>query len=118
MKIKRSSWLLLILVLVISTVAFSKIIVTDQESFEEAAIEACEGKSVGFECSVEFQGGKIGFGVCVEVDVPGAGYLTCQIDTSKLECNNNALGTPGAWLTFGSLAGILLFLRRRKTAII
>ena len=101
-----------------STVSFAKIIVDDEKSFEEAAIEACDGQSVGFECSVEFQGGSIGFGVCVEVDLPGGGYLTCQIDTSKLDCNNNALGTPGAWLTFGSLGGVLLLLRRRKKAII
>lgn len=118
MKLKRILLLALSSIVMFTTSAVATIIVDDEKSFEEAAIEACTGLSIGVECHVTFQGGSVGFGVCVEVDLPGGGYLTCQIDTTKLECNNNALGTPGAWLTFGSLGGVLLLLRRRKKALI
>ena len=116
MKLRQGAVLSLASLLIVSSVAFAKTIVIDQDSFEEAAMEACEGKSVGIECNVEFQGGSIGFGVCVEINGPAGGYLTCKINTENLDCKNNSLGTPGAWLTFGSLAGILLFIRRRKKA--
>jgi hypothetical protein len=114
MKLRQGALLSLAVFLIVSTAAFAKTIVVDEDSFGEAAMEACQGKSVGIECSVEFQGGSIGFGVCVEINGPAGGYLTCQIDTKNFDCKNNSLGTPGTWLTFGSLAGILLFIRRRK----
>ncbi len=116
MKLRQGLVLSLLSLLIVSSVAFAKTIATDQESFDQAAMEACQGKSVGLQCNVEFQGGSIGFGVCVEVPGPAGGYLTCQIDTKNIDCKNNSLGTPGAWLTFGSLAGLLLFIRRRKQA--
>ncbi len=116
MKLRQVAMLSLTGLFLVSGIALAKTIVTDQESYEQAAMEACQGKSVGLECNIEFEGGSIGFGVCVEIGGPAGGYLTCQIDTSKIDCKNNSLGTPGAWLTFGALAGILLFIRRRKQA--
>lgn len=112
---KRSIILVLFGLLTVSSIAFSRIIVDDKESFAEAAIEACEGKSVGLQCEVEFKGGSIGIGVCVEISGPAGVYLTCEIDFDEIDCKNNALGSTGSWLTFGSLGGLLLFLRRKKS---
>lgn len=96
--------------------AKKKTVVSDRQSYIQAGEEACAGKNVGFSCTVEFTGGTIGLGVCVLVPGPAGGYLTCQLDVNKLpaNCRNNALATPSTWLAFGSLAGFLLMLRRKK----
>ena len=115
MKLQRGMIFALVTCLMIPAIIAAKTIVTDEDSFEKAAMEACQGKSVGVECSIEFEGGSIGFGVCVEISGPAGGYLTCQIDTNTIgNCKNNSLATPSSWLTFGSLAGLLLLIRRRK----
>ena len=103
--------------LLVSAVVYAKTVVTDYPSYEVAIKEACDGKQIGVQCSVTFTGGSVGIGICVEVpNSPVSGVLTCQLDVNTIgNCKNNALGTPSSWITFGSLAGLLLFMRRRRS---
>lgn len=92
-------------------------LVSKPSQFPGAAAASCEGRYVGADCTVEFEGGYVSFGVCVEVPNSG-GELTCQIDVTELpqNCQNNALGTNGSYLTFGGLAAILFWFNRRGRA--
>lgn len=116
MKLSTLSFSLFV-TLFVSQFAFAGKVVSTPGQFPGAAATACEGRYVGADCTIEFAGGHIGFGVCVEVP-NGGGQLTCNIDVSQLPpgCQNNALGTKGSALTFASLAVCLLFLRRKKRA--
>ena len=102
--------------MVLSLSVSAKQIAKDEQSFRNAAEEACAGHAIGARCTVTFQGGSVGIGVCVEVPGPVTGVLTCQINTSQIpNCKNNALATPSSWMTFGGLAGLLLLMRRRRS---
>lgn len=95
-----------------------KTVVKDAPSFSQAVIEACEGQSVGAQCTISFQGGSVSIGVCVAVpNSPAGGNLTCQIDTATIpSCKNNAVGMPGSALGFALLALGIYFVRRRRLA--
>lgn len=101
-------------ILFVSHVALAGQVVSTPSQFPGAASEACDGRSVGADCMIEFAGGRVGFGLCALVP-NGGGALMCQMDKSQLpaDCQNNALGTKGSVLTFACLAVVLLLLRRR-----
>jgi len=103
-------------VLLFSVAVYARTVVKDVPSYKEAIKQACTGQQVGAQCTVEFLGGTVTAGLCVEIpNSPVAGQLQCQLNIPQLaNCKNNALGTPGSWMTLGSLAGLLLFLRRRR----
>jgi hypothetical protein len=123
----KNKFLVLGLVLV-SSVSFAggdskgsgKTIVKDVPSFYRAQAEACDGKSVGANCTIEFQGGSVSVGFCVEIPGPAGVTLGCQIDTSKLQnCKNNSTGTPANTAVFASVLALMAggaFWRRRQLA--
>lgn len=95
--------------------ADSKILVKDITTYQEAAVEACTGSSIGASCTITFEGGEVSIGVCIEVPGPAGAYLSCKIDPSKIpSCKNNAVGTPGSAMMFAVLALGLFIWRRRQ----
>ena len=102
--------------LLFSAAVYARTVVQDVPSYKEAIKEACTGKQLGAQCTVEFTGGSVSVGVCVEVpNSPVGGQLQCKLNIPELaNCKNNALGTPGSWITLSSLVGLLFFLRRRR----
>ena len=123
----KNKFLVLGLVLV-STVSFAgadskdsnKTIVKDVPSFYRAQAEACNGKSVGAQCTIEFQGGSVSIGFCIEIEGPAGITLGCQIDTSKLQnCKNSSTGTPTNIAVFAAVLAVLAagaIWRRRQLA--
>ncbi len=97
-----------------------KTIVKDVPSFYRAQAEACDGKSVGANCTIEFQGGSVSIGFCVEIPGPAGITLGCQIDTSKLQnCKNNSTGTPANIAVFAAVLAMMAggaIWRRRQVA--
>ena len=61
-------------------------VVKDVKTYEQAAVEACEGQQLGASCTIMFPGGSFTVGVCIKLpDSPvGSGQLSCQIDTANL----------------------------------
>lgn len=92
-------------------------VVKDVPTYSQAVIQACEGSSIGAQCTITFQGGSVSIGICVAVPGPVGGSLSCQIDSASIpSCKNNAMGTPGSAMAFAVLALGVYFMRRRRLA--
>jgi hypothetical protein len=68
----------------VASFAGGKTVVKDVPSYREAAQQACAGSSLGASCTIEFQGGSVSIGVCVEIPGPAGIVLECKIDTQNL----------------------------------
>ena len=87
-----------------------------RQDFQQAELDACFGKSLGASCTIEFPGGSVSVGVCVELpnSSPVGGQLSCQLNIPELHgCSSSATG-KGAVVPMLSLAGLLIFLRVRR----